>query len=377
MIAAALVAVPIACAPGEEESAGPEPAPETGPEPAPETLRIGLYDEEQLLAHPDETFSLLGELRPSFLRVNLRWDLVAGAEPADPSDHRDPAYNWTAYDDLSRRASAGKMELLFHIFGTPPWANAGAGINVAPSDVAALEAFAYAAASHFPGVRLWAAWNEPNLSLFLAPSWERKGEELVPVAAQTYAGMCNAVWGGVHRAGDEAGVEETVACGVTSPRGRGGEAIAPLRFLQEMKEAGAQFDAYAHHPYARRPDVSPSTPPTDRFTVSLANIDDLLTELDSLYGSSIPLWITEYAYETNPPDPDIGVSWDIQSEWMQEAYELAAANPRIELFTWFLLKDEPDRNGAEFAVAGWQSGLLTETGERKPAFDTFRQLAGG
>jgi hypothetical protein len=269
------------------------------------------------------------------------------------------------------------MELLFHIFGTPAWANGGADINVAPADVAALETFAYAAATHFPGVRLWAAWNEPNLSLFLAPSWEPQGEELVPVAAHTYAEMCNAVWRGVHRAGREAGVEETVACGVTAPRGRGGEAIPPLRFLREMKEAGARFDAYAHHAYARRPDISPSTPPPDRFAVSLANISDLLTRLDELYGGSMPVWITEYAYETNPPDPEIGVSWETQAEWMQEAYELAAENPRIELFAWFLLKDETDLNGAEPGVPGWQSGLLTADGQRKPAFDTFRELAGG
>jgi len=365
VLTAVFVSAAAACAPGDES--GPEAA----------SPRIGLYDEEQLLAHPDEAFSLFGELRPAFLRVNLRWDLVAVAEPADPTDHRDPAYSWAAYDDVARRAGTAKMELLLHIFGTPAWANGGAGINVAPDDIAALEAFAYAAARHFPGVRLWAAWNEPNLSLFLAPSWEREGGELVPVAAQTYAGMCNAVWAGVHRAGREAGVEETVACGVTSPRGRGGEAIAPLRFLREMKEAGARFDAYAHHPYARRPDISPSTPPPDRFTVSLANIGDLLGELDRLYGGSMPVWITEYAYETNPPDPEIGVSWETQADWMEEAYGLAAENPRIELFTWFLLKDEPDRNGAEPGVAGWQSGLLSESGERKPAFETFRQLAGG
>jgi hypothetical protein len=360
--------VPIACAPGEEEEEEGSSA---------ESLQIGLYDEEQLLAHPDEAFQLLGELGPAFLRVNLRWDLIAGSEPADPSDDRDPAYNWTAYDDVSRRASASKMELLLHIFGTPAWANAGAGINVPPTDAAALEAFAYAAAKHFPDVRRWAAWNEPNLSLFLAPSWERLGEELVPIAAEAYAGICNAVFSGVHRAGDEGGTEKKVACGVTSPRGRGGEAIAPLRFLRELKEAGARFDAYAHHPYARRPDISPSTPPPDRFTVSLGNIDDLFSELDRLYGSSMPLWITEYGYETNPPDPEIGVSWETQAEWMREAYELAAENPRIELFTWFLLKDEPDRNGEEPGFAGWQSGLITESGERKPAFDTFRELAGG
>jgi hypothetical protein len=35
---------------------------------------------------------------------------------------------------------------------------------------------------------------------------------------------------------------------------------------------------------------------------------------------------------------------------------------------WFLLRDEPD-------VARWQSGLITATGKRKPAFAAFQQAA--
>ena len=34
---------------------------------------------------------------------------------------------------------------------------------------------------------------------------------------------------------------------------------------------------------------------------------------------------------------------------------------------WFLLKDDPDQNG-------WQSGLITAAGKKKPAFAAFLNL---
>jgi hypothetical protein len=37
------------------------------------------------------------------------------------------------------------------------------------------------------------------------------------------------------------------------------------------------------------------------------------------------------------------------------------------MFVWFLLKDDTFR-------AGWQSGLLTPRGARKPSFAVFRAL---
>jgi hypothetical protein len=37
------------------------------------------------------------------------------------------------------------------------------------------------------------------------------------------------------------------------------------------------------------------------------------------------------------------------------------------MFLWFLLQDEP-------LLDGWQSGVLTQTGKRKPSFATFTRL---
>jgi hypothetical protein len=37
------------------------------------------------------------------------------------------------------------------------------------------------------------------------------------------------------------------------------------------------------------------------------------------------------------------------------------------MMLWFLLKDEP-------TLSGWQSGLMTVTGKKKPAFAAFQHL---
>jgi hypothetical protein len=44
------------------------------------------------------------------------------------------------------------------------------------------------------------------------------------------------------------------------------------------------------------------------------------------------------------------------------------ANPRIDMFLWFLLRDEQ-------RLSGWQSGLMTYDGKRKPSFAAFQRAA--
>ena len=85
-----------------------------------------------------------------------------------------------------------------------------------------------------------------------------------------------------------------------------------------------------------------------------------------LYGNK-RIWITEYGYQTNPPDKLFGVSWAKQALYLTQAYAIARKNPRIDMMLWFLLKDEP-------TSTGWQSGLLTRGGRKKPAFAAFQKL---
>ena len=143
--------------------------------------------------------------------------------------------------------------------------------------------------------------------------------------------------------------------------------IAPLTFLSALKRYGLRhFDVYAHHPYYSHPGESPTMRPKAKTTVTLGNINVLIHLLTRLYGHK-QLWITEYGYQTRPPDRHFGVSLRTQARYLTKAYAVARRNPRISMMLWFLLRDER-------RLSGWQSGLLTASGKPKPAFNAFRRL---
>jgi hypothetical protein len=81
-----------------------------------------------------------------------------------------------------------------------------------------------------------------------------------------------------------------------------------------------------------------------------------------------PVWLTEYGYQTNPPDRVYGVSLKNQATYMQQAWNKVAANPRVDVFIWFLLTDE------QRIDQGWQSGLYTVAGKAKPSRAVFKRL---
>ena len=169
-----------------------------------------------------------------------------------------------------------------------------------------------------------------------------------------------------------------MACGETAPRGNNNPrstrpSVSPLAFLRAVKKAGLKtFDAWAHHPYSSGPSDTPTSKPVGArggpaTAVTLGNIGDLTKVLTQLYGNK-RLWITEYGYQTNPPDSLVGVSWAKQAAYLKQAFAIARKNPRIDMMLWFLLKDDPN-------LGGWQSGLITIGGKKKPSFAAFEHLA--
>jgi hypothetical protein len=372
-------------------------------------LLVGINDEaDTLYGNTAASFAALKALHTQVLRVNLYWGgnkwAVANAKPTDATDPGDPAYNWSLYDRLMKYASLDNIKVVFSILFTPSWANGGAGKTVAPTDPMDLQNFAHAAAERYSGfwtppswqqnatlgigntplpvVTMWTAWNEPNSPVWLTPQYKRVGGVWRAEAAYQYAKICNAVYTGVHSViiSPERGpvTGEQVACGVTDPKGNDAptqarSSIDPLSFLIAAHKFGMKtFDVYAHHPYADAGTEAPSFVPTGNHKrrVQLGNINLLLNELTQLYGPK-HLWITEYAYQTNPPNKTIfGVSWAKQALYMQQAYALARKNPRIDMLLWFLLKDDASKTG-------WQSGLETTAGKHKPSWNTFLTLPRG
>jgi hypothetical protein len=353
-------------------------------------LRIGIYDEAQTLYGPvDKTFATFKQLHVQEVRLNLYWGGrfgVAKRRPASATNPADPAYDWDLYDRTVENAAAANVHVLFSVYGTPAWANGGRSANVAPTNATDLRNFVVAAARRYsgsyagadgrvlPAVKEWLAWNEPNNPIFLAPQYKKTPSGWGIQSAVDYAKICNAVYVGVH-SGALAG--ERVACGGTAPRGNNDPSsarpsVSPLAFLRAAKKAGLKtFDAWAHNPYYASPTDQPTTKPVTvkgapTTAVTLGNFSDLVKQVTQLYGNK-RIWITEYGYQTNPPDKLFGVSYAKQAAYLTQAFAIARKNPRVDMMLWFLLRDEP-------TLGGWQSGLLTFRGVKKPAFAAFERL---
>lgn len=354
-------------------------------------LVVGIFDEPATIGNPDWAYPQYKSLGVEALRVNLYWGgptgVARGRRPANAVNPADPAYDWSVYDAMVKRSKENRIKVVFSILWTPNWATSLAGKkNRAPKQMIDLRNFAYAAAKRYsgsfrptpdaqplPAVRDWLAWNEPNNPVFLRPQFlYAGGGRYRAVSPGIYAKMCNAIWSGIHLTGLR---NQKVACGVTAPRGNNSgqqprSSLSPLPFLRGMKRGGARFDVYAHHPYYGHRSETPTTPPPQKGTaVTLGNINVLIAELTRLYGPK-RVWLTEYGFQTNPPDRLFGVSFARQAQYLTQAFAIARAHKRIDMMIWFLLKDEARRPGMD----GWQSGFFTTSTRRKPSWLAFKRM---
>jgi len=343
----------------------------------PGRLLVGFQDDASFRWAPERA-ELLDRARTvgtSVVRSIVSWHVVAPSRPADPSDPFDPAYRLSDLDDLARSAQQRGIELLITIWGTPPWANAGGPPNSPPSDADDLAAFAQALADRYsgghpgyPAVRLFSVWNEPNLEQFLTPQFDEAGRSVSPAL---YAELARAAYAGIKRGNPDA----LVAIGETSPRGqdrpsRGPvqSSHSPVRFARLLSEIHPRvpFDAWAQHPYPARHTTAPASP-VRWPRIGLGNLERFGEALEDWFDrDGVPLWVTEYGHETKPFDPT-GVEPETQARFVTEALALAAGNPRVRLFVWFILLDRSDEP--------WQSGLIEPDGLPKPGLARFREAA--
>ncbi len=374
--AAALIAVGLLVAP-RQEGGKVENVVVLPQSPMPGRLLIGFQDDASLRWAEDRAVALdrAREAGAGVIRTIVVWERTAPVRPADPTDPFEASYRLDDLDELARNAQERGIELLISIWGAPQWANGGEEPNRPPLDPDDLEEFAQALADRYsgrhagyPAVRLFSAWNEPNLEQFLAPQFDSAGRS---VAASLYAPIARAIYDGVKRGNSDA----LVAIGETSPRGhdtpspgRVQDSHSPARFARLLSEERptVPFDAWAQHPYPPRANLAPWA--SVRWPrVGLGNLERFGDSIDTWFGRfETPLWVTEYAHETRPGNP-VGVEPEVQAVFAAEALDVAAQNPRVRLFLWFTLRDSPENP--------WASGLIGEDNTPKPAFASFGVVA--
>jgi hypothetical protein len=316
-------------------------------------VKFGLTDDAWLengRGTLDARLAQLDALGVRVVRFTLRWNQIARTRLTAPTDPTDSAYDWSKTDPVLEGLHDHGIDVVLQLLGTPSWANGRKPANYAPTSPSTFGAFATAAAHQYPWVKRWLVWNEPNQRIWLRPT-----------SAKIYTTkLLNPAYAAIHRVIRGA----QVAGGGTAPRGASG-GVSPVAWLTGMRTAHARLDAYAHNPYPLNPKhESPLTGGCDHCTtVTMATLNRLI----ALVGRNFPrarIWLTEYGYQTNPPDRLLGVSRALQARYIAEGAFAAYRAPRVDLLIQFLYQDEPK-------LSRFQSGLVTLSNARKPAYAAF------
>ena len=155
-----------------------------------------------------------------------------------------------------------------------------------------------------------------------------------------------------------------VGGGATGPKAAAG-GVSPVTWVRAMWAAGAKLDAYAHHPYPSTPSETPSSGGCKNCPwITMATLPKLLILVKRYFGSK-PIWLTEYGYQTNPPDTFLGVTLKRQATNLSLAAMRAWRLPRVTMLIQYLYRDEP-------ILSRFQTGLVFADDRWKPSLQAFR-----
>ncbi len=401
------------------------------------TLENTLMDDQVLIYSSPGTvvgaMERLASLGVDRVKVSVVWSLVApdssstqrpNFDATNPSAY--PWGAWSRYDWIVWLGQIFKIKVYFQLDPPAPrWAippgepqqDGGPGWAPDPTDY---EQFVEAVGRRYSGsfvppnrpshtplarVSYWGVWNEPNNPAWLHP-WHIGSQLSEP---PTYRALVNAAWQGLKASGHSTKTD-TILIGETANNGP----QTPLQFVRSLycvdarfrqlkgtaasrvgcptsgsragfvKANPALFDAtgFAHHPYSFN--EPPNRPYPLRGWITLYNLDSLERTLNSIFSyygrlpsGGEPMYLTEYGYESDPPNPFVKNSAAQQAAWINEGEYLAWRFPYVRSFNQFELVDSaPNRTEKRGTYAYWnqtfETGLEFLDGQPKPAFAAFR-----
>jgi hypothetical protein len=391
-----------------------------------------IYASTPTVTHTLDTLAALGvqRIRATVLWRDIAPDPTARRAPAhfdatSPADY--PASNWTPYDRLVELAAAHGIGIDFNVGAPGPrWAmapgapNAKFGTHWYPSAarfgrfVTALGrrysgTYRAAGGALVPRVGYWSIWNEPNQPGWLAPQWRHS----LMISPVLYRGYVAAAFSALRVTGHGPN-SDTILVGELAPEGAESRAhsysepMPPMPFLRALYcvdqdyrpltgaaatrlgcpkpvdfvgENPGLFSAtgFAHHPYSFF--LAPDAPMADPNFVPLSDLGRLEHGLDAIFAAygarrRLPLYLTEYGYATNPPNPYSGVSLSRQAAYINEGEYLAWKDPRVRALSQFLLYDSAPNpqypRGSPRYWSTFQTGLLFAGGSPKPSLEAYR-----
>ena len=349
----------------------------------------------------EQTLDELRDLGVDTIRLNVLWNRYA-PRPSSKSrptfDATDPnAYPLGEVDAAVNGAAARGMTVLLTATGPgPAWASRCSGsakrrriCNPKPAEYGR---FLTALGRRYPQVGRWSFWNEPNQGGWLTPQWRKRGGRKIPWAPRMYRDLVRAGTAALTASGhggDQMLLGETAPLGRTSgPLYR--RSLAPVDFYRELfcldsrgrklrgkaaKLRGCSsyrrlaVTGVAHHPYTRGASKSPHWRP-ERNEITLAVISRLALWVDrgarqGRVAKRLPIWLTEYGFQTRPPDRYAGTSLGNAARWLNESDWIAYRNGRIRSVAQYELRDERD-------LGAFQTGLRFAGGKAKPSLAAYR-----
>jgi hypothetical protein len=318
------------------------------------------------------------ETGAAVVRIPVDWRSIVAEDPPTGFDAADPAspeYRFATVDAAVLSAVSAGLEPLLVVShapafaeASPRWLYAYPG-SWAPSPTA-IEEFAAALARRYDGsfadpqvpggllprVRLYQAWNEPNLTRYLEPQWVLEEGRWTAFSALLYREMLNGFYSGVKSVAPD---DVVVAAGVApngDPEGVG--RMQPVRFLRELLclsvrgRAGTEsarvacpdpphFDVLAFHPLSIGDPDLPAVSSLDVSIADAAKITGLLRGAErrhtALPAGAKPVWVTELNWESAPQTAN-GVQARLQAAWISRAlHRLWVAG--VSLVAWQFLVD--------------------------------------
>jgi hypothetical protein len=276
-----------------------------------------------------------------------------------------------------------------------------------------------------PRIGFWSVWNEPNQPGWLAPQWRLFRGRRVQDAARLYRSYVRAAFAALQATGHRPSTD-TLLFGETAPEGcqvstatpcpgyhpSSLRPLAPLPFLRGLYCLSARYrplrgraalalgcppgggraafvranpglfeaSGFAHHPYEFNHPPNVGLPETQ--FAPLADLGRLQRALDRSFAAygvhrRLPLYLTEYGYESYPPNPCHGVPLAAQAAYLDEAQYMVWRDRRVRALAQFLLVDSPPDSAYPPADtcrywSTFQTGLEFSDGRPKPALAAYR-----
>jgi hypothetical protein len=353
-------------------------------------LIVGVT-EDNLMYSPAETIAIANDLGVKAFRLSLLWE--PGRAQLDPATR-------SRLDNAVAAASGTRIVVAVY-----------SGSGNAPLSPAARDEYCTYVRSvleHYPQINDVVVWNEPNLTYFWRPQYNRDGTSAAPGAYQELLAQC---WDVLHAYRPNVNVIGPVVSyrGHDNPNGVSDNSHSPLRFIRELGDAYRAsgrarpiLDTFGHHPHPWSADERPWRRHDSSVYVSLGDWGKLMNGLaEAFEGTAQPLpgqgpsiWWLEVGYQTlidadkrhlydgrvenwrgpvpdfvggepDHPQPSADSPAPDQATQLIDSVRLSYCQPYVEAYFNFLLRDES-------SLTRWQSGVLWVDGSPKGSYAGFK-----